>query len=67
MHDIMMQGLPLQHKKGAENQFSAPFGTPDQTLTGGLSLRRRPLYTTELPGHAYDIEFWEKVKRRKKH
>ena len=26
------------------------FGTPDQTLTGGLPLMRRSLYTTELQG-----------------
>ena len=28
-----------------------PFGTPDQTLTGDLPLRRRSLYTTELRGY----------------
>ena len=31
--------------------LAAFFGTPDQTLTGGLPLRRRSLYTTELQGH----------------
>ena len=27
------------------------FGIPDWSRTNGLSLRRRPLYPTELPGH----------------
>ena len=31
--------------------YSGFYGTPDQTLTGGLPLRRRSLYTTELQGH----------------
>ena len=30
-------------------------GTPDQTLTGGLPLRRRSLYTTELQGRMESI------------
>ena len=30
-------------------------GTPGQTLTGGLPLRRRSLYTTELQGHIHII------------
>ena len=34
--------------------FRDGFGTPERTLTSDLPLRRRPLYTTELPGH---VEF----------
>ena len=34
-----------------KTEYSGFSGTPDQTLTGGLPLRRRSLYTTELQGH----------------
>lgn len=41
-------------RKNAEDFMRNPprscAGTPDQTLTGGLPLRRRSLYTTELQG-----------------
>ena len=42
---------PKTTKKDAViSQNHSVFGTPDQTLTGGLPLRRRSLYTTELQG-----------------
>ena len=42
------QKATINRIKTAYSGFS---GTPDQTLTGGLPLRRRSLYTTELQGH----------------
>ncbi len=36
------------HEKGLAARV---FGIPDWSRTNGLSLRRRPLYPTELPGH----------------
>ena len=46
-------GTPLpQNREGGHLLCRCPpFGTPDQTLTGGLPLRRRSLYTTELRGY----------------
>ena len=46
--------------KSAKNiVFSALFGTLERTLTSDLPLRRRPLYTTELPGHIlYNSNLW---------
>ena len=43
----------MEKKRKKQGARRAPcfFGTPDQTLTGGLPLRRRSLYTTELRGH----------------
>ena len=41
---------PQAQKKSAETLRFGTFGTPERTLTSDLPLRRRPLYTTELPG-----------------
>ena len=45
------QPAPCQRNAGHPQDVLPFLGTPDQTLTGGLPLRRRSLYTTELQGH----------------
>ena len=44
-----------RHKKTGAKEPLLRCGTPDQILTGGLPLRRRSLYTTELRGHMGDM------------
>ena len=53
---IQRNAIPVNlQQKATINQIKTEYsgfsGTPDQTLTGGLPLRRRSLYTTELQGH----------------
>ena len=45
-----------RHKKTGAKEPLLRCGTPDQILTGGLPLRRRSLYTTELRGRIGDMQ-----------